>query len=1378
MPVDKTTKSEEMNFAAHLKPSDLREITNSYRDRLEDSAVEYILALSTAFRRDNLINSEENERVMYLFKKKRKKEACKLLFGKVLTSGDNEVRNFWEIMERHQKLNATLNALINEIKRTAAGRCGVIRNMADDHDTKLKENTEYEEDTADNEKSRAAEDKHGACTERARDDIEITNQDPATDRRDEKSGTSQDGRTIGEVKEHHETGNDLDRNKQQHMAVKEDGVDSSKSGGPDDVHSADNEGRCGVIRNMAGDADTELKENTENEEDTVDNEKPRAAKAKDGAGTERAREDIEITNQDPANDRRDEKSGTSQDGRNIGGRCGAIRKMADDPDTELKENTENEEDTVDNEKPRAAEAKGGAGTERAREDIEITNQVPATERRDEKSGTSQDSRTIGEVKEHYETGNDLDRTKLQHMAVKEDGADSSKSGGPEDVHSADIEERCGVIRNMADDPNTELKENTENEEDTVDNEKPRAAKAKDGADTERAREDIEITNQESGTDRRDEKSGTSQDGRTTGEAKEHHETGNDLDRNKQQHMALKEDGVDSSKSGGPEDLHSADNEGRCGVIRNIVEDHDTELKENTENEEDTLDNEKPGAAEDKHSAGTERAREDIEITNQESGTNRRDEKSGTSQDGRTRGDTPKEVEELRSNCNDSDNNAKLEQDVDKDNVESQSLTVEQNDTDRKNVIANKRDDIPTKALTETWMQILQERQRVNDVKRLHRYNLERQSRKVNLPKPCLISDIYIEPTITMIESEHANLTGGTHTHITEVEYQELFKLSKSDSEKTTISVIYGAAGTGKSTLIQKIINDWAREVDFQEFCFVLPFKIQNLNAIKSPLTLSRLILDSYPHFEDYLDHLWNEPKRLLFIFDDLDQLYRLFALSDTGRNNNSRYSFTDTEITNTESKYLVCDIVRCLLQGKFLRGCSVLITTREWKLELLNHVTADSTFEFMGFTSEKAKTYFRRYLGNGQNTNEIVDFIKQSDILWNMCSDPLFCVTLASSLESFQAQGERNLIINHTMVLFDYVTHLFTKCGYDGSTNRKYLTAVGELAEKGIKENTLSFEGDAFRDLDSCTSMFISAFMYQGPDKQCGGAIYKFRHSVLRDFLAALANVLNAPISRLKQILDERSTDITGRFSTFLIFLVGLSSRKSTDRLELELQTFPTEVTSCISEWLRKIVTRRLKDLDTNHTQRMFLCILYCLLEFRDDEIMKEVLIPITTIKLNHLRLKSPDCIILSRTLIYPEVIQELDLSSCFAQPEDIRKLEQVLPRCVNLRLNQNNLQDSGVKRLFDVLKKSKIKTLALKSNHLTDNCLESVFFALTTNPSLMQLNLSNSSQDGKEDNKFTDEKLQYYYERSAQQKEIKWQRIKHIVQSVTESNCLTLITE
>ncbi|XP_072892360.1 NACHT, LRR and PYD domains-containing protein 1 homolog [Hemitrygon akajei] len=200
--------------------------------------------------------------------------------------------------------------------------------------------------------------------------------------------------------------------------------------------------------------------------------------------------------------------------------------------------------------------------------------------------------------------------------------------------------------------------------------------------------------------------------------------------------------------------------------------------------------------------------------------------------------------------------------------------------------------------------------------------------------------------------------------------------------------------------------------------------------------------------------------------------------------------------------------------------------------------------------------------------------------------------------------------------------------------------------------------------------------------------------------------------------------------------------------------------------------------MDKKHTQRMFLWVLYSLFEFGDNDVMMKVLNPITTIKLNRLHLKSPDCIVLSRTLISPEVIEELDLSSCIAQPEDIRKLEQVLPRCVILRLNQNNLQDSGVIRLFDVLKKSKIKTLALKSNRLTDNCLESAFFALTTNPSLMQLNLSNSSQDEKQANQFSDEKLQYHYERSSQQKEIKWLRMKHFGRSVTELNSLTLITD
>ncbi|XP_062892875.1 NACHT, LRR and PYD domains-containing protein 13-like [Mobula hypostoma] len=567
-------------------------------------------------------------------------------------------------------------------------------------------------------------------------------------------------------------------------------------------------------------------------------------------------------------------------------------------------------------------------------------------------------------------------------------------------------------------------------------------------------------------------------------------------------------------------------------------------------------------------------------------------------------------------------------------------------------------------------------------------------------------------------------------------------------------------------------------MNYEEFRFVLHFKIQNLNAIEGRITLSRLIADAYPYLENYLHHLWKEPKRLLFIFDDLNKLHRSFIFSDNERSSDPRHS-----CTGPESNCLVVDILRCLLQGEFLKGCSVLITVGLWKQEMLRHVTVDSTFQVMGFTSEKVKEYFCCYLRHGQYRKYILQLIEENEILRNMCSSPLFCVTLASFLESHRPQKEETTmpVINHTQLLFDYITLLLGTCGYDDNTTQKSLIAFGELAEHGIRRNTLFFslEAGASVDLSTCPPNFTSAFLIQVTDKESCGAVYGFSNSVVRDFLAAFANILNAPISRLKGLLDETFTDPDGRFRIFSLFLVGLSARNAIDRLKLELGSERSEVTSCISEWLTKSVKRRLVNMDGKIAQRTFLHTLYCLHEFGDNEIMKEVLTPITTIKLNQLVLTSPDRAVLSRTLKYSEMIEEMDLSSCLAQPEEMKQLEQLLHKCVILRLNQNNLKDSGVKPLFNILKERdcKIQTLELRSNHLTDNCLHPLFSALSINRSVTQLNLSNSSQDEKQANQFTHERLQYHVENYAQLKEIRWLRYESIRED-TASNTLILTTD
>ncbi|XP_059817737.1 NACHT, LRR and PYD domains-containing protein 1 homolog isoform X1 [Hypanus sabinus] len=414
----------------------------------------------------------------------------------------------------------------------------------------------------------------------------------------------------------------------------------------------------------------------------------------------------------------------------------------------------------------------------------------------------------------------------------------------------------------------------------------------------------------------------------------------------------------------------------------------------------------------------------------------------------------------------------------------------------------------------------------------------------------------------------------------------------------------------------------------------------------------------------------------------------------------------------------------------------------------------------MGFTSEKVKEYFRRHLHHGNNTKEIIQLIEQSDILRNMCSNPLFCVTLASSLEFHQPQREGQAttpVINQTQVLLDYVTVLLQICGYDRNTTHKCLREVGELAYKGIKRNKLSFEADELRELNTCPDYFITVFMFQDPDRQSSGVVYEFRHYVIRDFLAALTHILNVPSYRLKRVLDEAFTDTHGSLRTFLIFLVGLSSRKSANRLKLELDSVPSDATSCISEWLTKSVKRRLTNMDQKCTQSMFLHLLHCLLEFGDNQTLTDLLASVTTIKLNQLILKPLDCTVLSETLINSDVIEELDLSSCLAEPEEIQKLKPVLHKCVILRLNHNNLQDSGVKHLVNILNRSdcKIQILELNSNRLTDDCLDTLFSALSTNSSLTELNLSNSSQEGKHANQFTHEKFQHVVDICSQQKEI-----------------------
>ncbi|XP_059816068.1 NACHT, LRR and PYD domains-containing protein 3-like [Hypanus sabinus] len=156
------------------------------------------------------------------------------------------------------------------------------------------------------------------------------------------------------------------------------------------------------------------------------------------------------------------------------------------------------------------------------------------------------------------------------------------------------------------------------------------------------------------------------------------------------------------------------------------------------------------------------------------------------------------------------------------------------------------------------------------------------------------------------------------------------------------AAVAGVPGIGKTTMVQKIVYDWATGKIYQQFQFVFSFKFRDLNSINCRINLKELILHQYPYFGNILGEVWKHSGGLLFIFDGLDEFKDKINFADGRRDTESPY--TDPEI-----KCNVSDIVYCLIQGKLLPGCSVLVNTRPTALQLLEKANFSVWAEILGF---------------------------------------------------------------------------------------------------------------------------------------------------------------------------------------------------------------------------------------------------------------------------------------------------------------------------------------------------------------------------------------------------------------------------------------------
>ncbi|XP_059817457.1 NACHT, LRR and PYD domains-containing protein 3-like [Hypanus sabinus] len=557
----------------------------------------------------------------------------------------------------------------------------------------------------------------------------------------------------------------------------------------------------------------------------------------------------------------------------------------------------------------------------------------------------------------------------------------------------------------------------------------------------------------------------------------------------------------------------------------------------------------------------------------------------------------------------------------------------------------------------------------------------------------------------------------------------LRRFSRNKSTSAILAAVAGVAGIGKTTMVQKIVHDWATGKIYQQFQFVFSFKFRDLNSINCRINLRELILDQYPYFGNFLREIWKNPEGLLLIFDGLDEFKDKIDFADSQRDTEPQPTGTDPEF-----KCKVSDIVYSLIQGKLLPGCSVLVTTRPTALHLLEKAEISIWAEILGFTDEERKEYFIRHFKDQTVAEAVFKHVKENEILYTMSYNPSYCWILALALGPFFTQRVRDpqrVPKTITQLYSYYIYNILKNHGREIENPRDVLLRVGQLAFRGVSEKKIVFTDRDLIKYNLQPSQFLSGFLMELLEREdsARSVVYTFPHLTIQEFVAAVAQFLNPHPGDILILLTEAQNMTDGRFEVFLRFVAGLSSPMTAWGLEEFLCPPLHQTTYRVIDWMREEVKRQSGNTCSEAGKRSLLNTLHYLFESQNRGLAQAALGSVETLSFSGMPLTPIDCAVLSHVIGHCDTIKHLDLENCHIQCEGIQQLVPGLHKCLELRLGLNDLGDLGVNLVSAALMnpECKIQKMWLDNVKLTDSGAKDLASALSTNPSLTELNLTDN---------------------------------------------------
>ena len=202
------------------------------------------------------------------------------------------------------------------------------------------------------------------------------------------------------------------------------------------------------------------------------------------------------------------------------------------------------------------------------------------------------------------------------------------------------------------------------------------------------------------------------------------------------------------------------------------------------------------------------------------------------------------------------------------------------------------------------------------------------------------------------------------------DYTDVLKPDKHYSNPNRI-LVCGPPGIGKTVFTQKIAHDWSqwRKMVLEKFQLTLLIKLRdvcNLQDISAVFTASELLAkDGTISVADLYDYIRKNQEKVLLILDGFDE-----------------YSFEGKSSP-------IVDI----WEGRLLRDCHVIVTTREVKYDQLRK-SSHVQFKINGFDSKwQIREFARKRLNDGENFIEFYHYLIDND-LESMAEIPLLLLML------------------------------------------------------------------------------------------------------------------------------------------------------------------------------------------------------------------------------------------------------------------------------------------------------------------------------------------------------------------------------------------------